>query len=83
MGVDVGVEVDPSGGGVGAEVALVHNTLLIWRQSELVLARPGLGFLGLEAVSVDGVTIGHNTCGLGLGLRVVENSVIQSLKIFK
>lgn len=83
VGVDVGVEVDPGGGGVGAEVALVHDALLIWRQSELTLAGPGLSLLGLEAVPVDGVPIGHDTCGLSLRLCVVENSVIQSLKIFK
>ena len=82
MGVDVGVEVDPGGGGVGAEVALVHDALLVWRQSELILPRSGLSLLGLE-VPVDGVPIGNDTCGLSLGLRVVENSVIQSLEIFK
>ena len=32
VGVDVGVEVDPGGGCVGAEVALVHDALLVWRQ---------------------------------------------------
>ena len=80
MGVDVSVEVDPGGCGVGAEVALVHDALLIWRQSELPLAWAGLSLLGLEAVPVDGVPIGHDACGLGLGLRVVKNSIIQSLK---
>lgn len=37
VGVDMGVEVDPGGGGEGTEMTLVHNALLIRRQSELPL----------------------------------------------
>ena len=78
VGVDMGVEVDPGGGGEGAEMALVHDALLIRRQSELPL--PGLRLLGLETVPVDSVSIGHDARGLGLRLCVVEKSVIQGLK---
>ena len=75
MGVDVGVEGVPSGGREGAEVALVDQTLLVRRQAELVLPLR----LVLQ-VPVHGVPVGHNTRGVGLGLPVVKNSVVEDLE---
>ena len=78
MGVDVGVEADPGGGGVGAEVALVHDPLLVRGQSEPPLPRLPRLLLRLQ-VPVDRVAVGDDARGLGLGLSVVENSVIEGL----
>ena len=75
VGVDVGVEGVPGGGGEGAEVALVDQTLLVRRQAELVLPLR----LVLQ-VTVHGVPVGHNTRGVGLGLPVVKNSVVEDLE---
>ena len=80
MSVDVGVEVCPGGGSVGAEVTLVHNPLLVRGQSELVLPT-GLAGLVLE-VAIDSVTVGHDTCRVALWFSIVENSVVKNLKLY-
>ena len=79
--VDVCVEVDPGGGGVGAEVALVHDPLLVGRQTELVLAAPALLFLAVLHVAVDRVAARrHDARRLGLGLCRVENAIVERLR---
>ena len=76
MSVDVGVEGSPGGCGEGAEVTLVHNTLLIIGQSELVLSVLSL----LLQVTIHSVSIGHNTGGLGLGFPTVKYAIVQHLE---
>ena len=77
MSVDVGVEGCPGGGGEGAEVALVHDALLVLGQRELELGAVSLVF----QVSIHSVTIGHNTGGLSLGLPTVKYTIVQHLEI--
>ena len=78
--VDVGVEVDPGGGGVGAEVALVHDPILVRRQTELVLAAARLLLLAVLHVAVHRVAArSHDARGLGLGLRRVEDAIVKRL----
>ena len=76
VSVDVGVEGGPGGGGEGAEVALVHDALLVSRQRELVLRALAL----VLQVSVHSVPIGHNTGGLGLGFPSVKYTIVQDLE---
>ena len=75
MSVDVSIEIEPRVGCVGAEMALVHNTILIWGQTELVFSI----ILTLD-IAIDGIAIGNNTGSLGLRFSVVEDSIVQSLK---
>ena len=76
MSVDVGVEGGPGGGGEGAEVALVHDALLISGQGELELGVVAL----LLQVTVHSVPIGHNTRGLRLGFPSVKYTVVEHLE---
>ena len=76
MSVDVGVEGLPGGGGKGAEVALVDQTLLVRGEVELELLTLRL----ILKVSIHGVPIRDNTRGAGLGLSVVKNAVIEDLE---
>ena len=76
MSVDVGVEGGPGGGGEGAEVALVHDALLVRGERELEL---GVLPLVLQ-VSIHSVTVGHNTGGLGLGFPTVKYPIVQHLE---
>ena len=75
MSIDVSIEVDPGGGRVATQMTLIHNTILIWRQSELVFS---ILILRLD-IAIDCITIGHNTGGLSLGLSIVEDAIVQSL----
>ena len=71
MSVDVGIEIDSCVGSVGAEVTLVDDTILVRRQTELVFPI----ILSLD-IAIDGIAVGHNACGLGLGFSVVKYSVV-------
>ena len=76
MSVDVGVEGGPGGGGEGAEMALVHDALLVSGKGELVLRVLAL----LLQVTVHSVAIGHNTCGLRLGFPSVKYPIVEHLE---
>ena len=77
VSVDVGVEGGPGGGSEGAEVALVHDALLVSWQPELVL---GVVSLVLQ-VTIHSVPIGQNTGGLGLGFPSVKYPIVEDLEL--
>ena len=76
VSVDMAVEGGPGGDSEGAEVALVHDALLLSWQGELVLSVLSL----LLQVTIHSVSIGHNTGGLGLGFPTVKYAIVQHLE---
>ena len=72
MSVDMSIKVDPSCSTVTTQVTLVHYTILIWGQGELVFAR----LIFWLDIAIDSISIGHNTCGLGFGLPVVKDAIV-------
>ena len=73
VSVDVGVEACPGSGCIGAEVALVHDAILVRGEAELEL-------LLILQVAIHSIAVGHNTCSLGFWFPIVKNAVVKNLE---